>query len=354
MNDLELPPCTEPLAAVLHRPHIRPYLQKIMSALNELLTMDIAAQQVRLKALGLAKLGWRQEVVNAIEALWVPGNASTGGDLPRPALSPTLYAPPPPIHHVLAAETDVEATAAAAALALAEQGFALCTGGLPELARTAAAAAADLYANGLMRCGRTPDGSYAIPKEYTGGVPVSSWIRRASGRVHDGSHGGHNCQRDHGILEALDSHLQAFAHRVVGQLSGLHVVSSRGDLFPFGRSGGADDDDDSGVGRVLHITETAELMVSCFPGDGTSYAPHVDNADGDSRKQDLGRCLVRALPQTLPLVLPLMALCFPQSWCVIRSSRARVLADSHLLLERRLERRRGWWCLSGVLARASG
>lgn len=37
-------------------------------------------------------------------------------------------------------------------------------------------------------------------------------------------------------------------------------------------------------------------MVTCYPGGGAAYGPHIDNADGDGREElDYGRCFTAVL-----------------------------------------------------------
>lgn len=302
----------EPLSVVIDRPHLRAYAHGIIGCLAEPDLLDAKAMHAFLKRQGISKLGWRQEVYAAIERLARP--VPPPAALPEAALEATIVPPPPPLDAVLI-DTN-PAVASKVALALAEHGFVLCTGGLPDLVSAAACAAERMHAEGRMRRGATSSGAeYEVPGDYNAGVPVSAWMERRRGEARDlscggrssgggessggsgdgdcgsGFEGGSGSSRSNSELAILDDRLAAFAQRVADQLGQLGAADAHPDLFPFGR---ADD------GGILEISDMARLMVSAFSGDGTSYAPHVDNADGDGRQHvDLGRCLVRIPPRAL-------------------------------------------------------
>mmetsp|Transcript_580 Transcript_580/g.792 ORF Transcript_580/g.792 Transcript_580/m.792 type:complete len:162 (+) Transcript_580:288-773(+) len=44
------------------------------------------------------------------------------------------------------------------------------------------------------------------------------------------------------------------------------------------------------TGKRFRHSESTDLMLALYPGNGASYGPHIDNLDGDGRK-DLGRVL---------------------------------------------------------------
>ena len=116
---------------------------------------------------------------------------------------------------------------------------------------------------------------YEIPKSYVAPVPVSCTVSRVQP-------GSSSSDVEQSPLSALDAKLEAFGRSVVERLATLEVVDEHPDLFPFGRSTD---------GACLEVSDRTDLMVTCFPGGGASYAPHVDNTDGDARESiDLGRC----------------------------------------------------------------
>jgi len=83
-------------------------------------------------------------------------------------------------------------------------------------------------------------------------------------------------------LGDLDTALARFGNAVAAALAQLQAPDTHATLFPLGRS------DD---GLPLVPTARTALQVQVFAGGGASYAPHVDNTDGDSRHgEDLGRC----------------------------------------------------------------
>jgi hypothetical protein len=258
-----------PLAATLHRAHLQRHAQGVAENLSDLIKADARESHEILKTLGITKLGWRQEVISAVEFLVHSSTRRPPPALDEPDSHATLISSPPALAGVLS--DDSTTSACTVALALAEHGFVVCQGGLPSIAEAAAREAADLYAAGRMQPGATSPGAvYAMPQGYASPVPVSFWHPREE----PGSAAGG--------MALLDAKLLAFGRNLAAALGRISAADGFGDLLPFGR---ADD------GGRLEISQEAQLMVSCFSGSGTRYAPHVDNADGDGRKAtDLGRC----------------------------------------------------------------
>jgi hypothetical protein len=261
---------------VLDRPHLRPHARNIVDCLQDLIPLaasganNTRAIHAKLKLLGLSKLGWRQEVHTALLQLTAPIPNATSS-LPEPALEPTVYTASPLLLDVLREPSDDSALQAA--MAIAEMGFVACRGGMPKLASAAWRETEGLYVEGRMQSGKVARGAaYAVPDRYSASVPVSMFLDRGNGHA-----GG----PAHDALSELDGRLLDFATNVIRELGRLGVAEVRPDIFRFAR---ADD------GGELELSEAAQLMVSVFPGNGTSYAPHIDNVDGDHRPHDLGRC----------------------------------------------------------------
>ena len=285
------------LGAVLYdRPHLRTRVPQILSESAALFRGDPRDAHEALKRAGVARLGHRQEVLVAIESA---KQTAAGG------VDPTRAS-----HDALSSEQPVAVGAScsfdgvlcdsvadrgnlhvALALALAEHGFVVCKGGVPDLAAAVARDADALAAGKQMRAGASVESDdYAIPDQYSASVPVSCFLRRESPDVGPscGASAGRTRTRGTAAMTAdlanLDGRLRRLGGGVVDALAKLCAVDACPLAFPFAM---ADD------GGKLCCSEVAELMVSCFPADGASYAPHVDNTDGDGRGADLGRCFVR-------------------------------------------------------------
>ena len=270
------------LGAVLLQPHLLPHAPVVIGVLKRLLQCSDARERLAiLKASGITKLGLRQEVQCAVgllanRAAQPPPTPVIGA---ASSVLPVVIEWPLAFKDALLSPAD-PAVAGAVALALAEDGFVVCQGGMPAAHLDQAAAdARRLHEQGKMHPGRTvphSDAAYTIPEGYVGSVPVSCWLPQGKDRT-DGMAPDDN--KPYGLAD-LDARMRTFGRAVVEALGALPAQETLQHVLPFAR---ADD------GGVLEVTNEAELMVSCFDGDGASYAPHVDNTDGDQRA-DLGRC----------------------------------------------------------------
>lgn len=158
-----------------------------------------------------------------------------------------------------------------AALSLSKKGYCICRGGLSsDIVREAAREAAALFEAGRMSRGNfTIDGDESIVanKREDHIVRLHSYLNDVGGPE----------QADASTLLSLDGVLHGFGEAVCNALTRLDRSQE-----PFGRAPN---------GGQLHYTGRTDSMVSCYPGEGARYGPHIDNFDGDGRQDlDFGRC----------------------------------------------------------------
>ena len=185
----------------------------------------------------MAKLGLRQRVLNALPCV---GSEETRGLLSTipPELNPTVITAPC-VHSALVDAT----TQVGVALALAQEGFVVCTGGLDTtLLRAAEREASELYAGGAMKPGRgvEVDRGNREGEDNTAGAGARQ-SALAYGSFHtmgrEWEKEGEDGERERGsALSELDEALSDFGSAVVEQLANLSVPDTHPDLFPFGRS----------------------------------------------------------------------------------------------------------------------
>lgn len=163
------------------------------------------------------------------------------GDKPAPSPIRTLE----PVH--TDAFGDVAAAAAAAAEALARDGFCMLRGGASaELLQSARREVDGLFSQGIMQ----PGDVVTRGTERRG----EDERRRARGDFTlwlDGSGAKARCR----ALRRLDAKLEAFGRELGERM----------------RADG------------LRFTQRTDAMVACYPAGGSAYGRHVDNADGDGR-----------------------------------------------------------------------
>jgi hypothetical protein len=158
-----------------------------------------------------------------------------------------------------------------AALSMSKRGYCICRGGLSaEIVREAAREAAVLFGAGKMSRGNFTiggDESIVANKREDHIVRLHSYLNDAGGPEH----------ADANTLLSLDGVLHGFGEAVCNAMARLDRPHE-----PLGR---APD------GGRLHYTGRTDSMVSCYPGEGARYGPHIDNFDGDGRQDlDFGRC----------------------------------------------------------------
>ena len=180
--------------------------------------------------------------------------------------------PPARVAGVLALASDCSRSVADGALAaareLAERGYVLCSGGCGSSVGGAAIAEIDaLIKAGKGRAARILEGR------------DSCGARRGRSRVPASSSPAES------VLGQLDAALAAFARELVDALAGL-APADAGDAGEEKRSFGRAED-----GTAFVVSARTELQLQCLAAGDGSYAPHVDNADGDGREHDFGRVL---------------------------------------------------------------
>ena len=191
---------------------------------------------------------------------------------PAPQLSPlTLKPTPRAIKAHLLDHNRMPAAAKRAAAAISEQGFCVCRGGIDsEVVAEARREIEALFRHGAMSPGGfTIAGRDDLVKAMRDDHTL--WLNEYLFAVGGPEKGGAQ------TVTALDQCLAQFGEAVGVALSELDRPNE-----PMSR--GPD-------GGQLCYTGRTDLMLACYPGGGAAYGPHVDNADGDGRKElDFGRC----------------------------------------------------------------
>jgi len=190
----------------------------------------------------------------------------------------TLLPPPKPIKAHLLDDAKRSDAARKAARALSERGFCVCRGGLDaSIVSDARAEIAALFKHGAM----TPGGFTRFGRDDLVKArrdDHTMWLHEYLNAVGGPEKGG--CS----TLTALDGCLASFGEAVMEAMSGIDKPNE-----PMGRIGPKEGGSSSGP---IHYTGRTDLMLACYPGKGSAYGPHVDNADGDGREAyDYGRCV---------------------------------------------------------------
>ena len=157
------------------------------------------------------------------------------------------------------------AAAKFAARHLANRGFCVCDTGLTKhLTMTAAAQAQTMH---LSLGGFVENGKHQLPPTEPGMANRSD----LTCTLHS------PC----GALGAIDAAMERFGRDLLDALEAASEDPEEG-LAPLGCGPN---------GEVLQFCGRSMMQFACYPGGGSAYVPHVDNADGDGRACDFGRVL---------------------------------------------------------------